>query len=207
MRLRCASPLPDCLPALPPRAHPVPIPFAPHFLPRHPQYGGDRRNNVVEALFRAFPAAGMAALRFDFRGVGRSTGDFANGQGEKNDLLAALDFLAETFPGVPLIAAGSSFGSLVALGTDHPGVVAYIVVAPPLRVGVARPFAADDPRPTLLLPPEEDQFAPAVTLPSICADWNNATIVPVSASDHFLAGRTAWVADRAIEFANGVLHA
>ena len=82
----------------------------------HPLYGGDRHNNVVDALFRALPPVGVAALRFDFRGVGRSTGKHGLGVDEGLDLVAALDELSSRWPALPLIAAGYSFGSMVALG-------------------------------------------------------------------------------------------
>lgn len=171
----------------------------------HPQYGGDRFNNVVEGLFKASQQAGYACIRYDFRGVGLSTGQFANGEGEKNDQKAALKYLADAFPGVPLISAGYSFGSLVALGSDYPGVVAFIGVAPPIREGVARPLAADDARPTLLLSPEEDQFAPAASLPAKVGDWKNTQIVEIPGADHFMAGRTAWVGEKAVKFIEDVI--
>ena len=57
----------------------------------HPQYGGDRFNTVVEALFRALPSAGFAALRFDFRGVNNSEGRHGGGVDERMDALAALE--------------------------------------------------------------------------------------------------------------------
>jgi alpha/beta superfamily hydrolase len=61
----------------------------------HPQYGGDRHNNVLQALFDALPAAGIAALRFDFGA------DYDNGRGEQLDDAAALEHLASAAPDVP----------------------------------------------------------------------------------------------------------
>jgi uncharacterized protein len=81
----------------------------------HPLHGGTMHNHVTYRLADAFREAGVAALRFNFRGVGRSTGTHDEGRGEVDDARAALDALAERHPGVPLIAAGFSFGARVAL--------------------------------------------------------------------------------------------
>jgi alpha/beta superfamily hydrolase len=81
----------------------------------HPLYGGTMDNNVVYRIARALHAAGLTALRFNFRGVGGSTGRYSEGIGEEEDVAAALDFLAQRHPGVPLWVAGFSFGSRVGL--------------------------------------------------------------------------------------------
>src|ERR1041385_4772455 len=77
---------------------------------------------------------GCAVLRFNFRGVGRSTGTFDEGQGEMEDYRAALDFMASRYPAVSLWAAGFSFGSWIALetGAADPRVSLLIAVAPPV---------------------------------------------------------------------------
>jgi alpha/beta superfamily hydrolase len=84
----------------------------------HPLYGGDMENNVVVSLCGALADAGVAALRFNFRGVGGSGGSHGGGIGERQDALAALDFLAGVagVDGGGLGLAGYSFGALVALG-------------------------------------------------------------------------------------------
>ncbi len=81
----------------------------------HPLGGGTMHNNVTYRLAQAFRDAGVSALRFNFRGVGRSTGQYDEGRGEVDDAQAALDWLEGQHPGVPLYAAGFSFGSRVAL--------------------------------------------------------------------------------------------
>jgi alpha/beta superfamily hydrolase len=81
----------------------------------HPLYGGTMHNHVTYRLADAFRNASCAVLRFNFRGVGRSSGHHDEGRGEVDDGRAALDFLTEAVPGVPLAMAGFSFGSRVAL--------------------------------------------------------------------------------------------
>ena len=172
----------------------------------HPLYGGDRHNNVVDALFRALPPVGVAALRFDFRGVGRSTGTHGLGVDEGLDLVAALDELSSRWPALPLIAAGYSFGSMVALGAGDPRVAGWVAVAPPLSaMKLDASAVADDSRPKLVLAAEHDQFTPSAVARAVCADWVATTEVEIPAADHFLAGRTAWVVERVTEWLDRVL--
>ncbi len=83
----------------------------------HPLYGGDMDNNVVRAIASALHEASMAVLRFNFRGVGRSQGDFGDGLGEQEDLRSALAFLSSQAGVDPdrIGLAGYSFGAKVAL--------------------------------------------------------------------------------------------
>jgi alpha/beta superfamily hydrolase len=81
----------------------------------HPLGGGTMNNNVVYRLSRALNDAGVAVLRFNFRGVGASTGRHDGGAGEEDDALAALETLAQRHPTLPLWMAGFSFGARVGL--------------------------------------------------------------------------------------------
>ena len=93
----------------------------------HPLYGGNRFNPVVEAVFDALPHAGFAVIRFDFRS------QHDNGNGERLDVVAALDALSDELgDAVPLYAVGYSFGAMVTLTTDDPRIGARVVIAPPI---------------------------------------------------------------------------
>src|SRR5262249_40826813 len=81
----------------------------------HPAHGGTMNNNVVYRVAKALGDAGAAVLRFNFRGVGASTGSYDRGVGEEDDARDALAFLAARHPGTPLWMAGFSFGARVAL--------------------------------------------------------------------------------------------
>src|SRR5450432_774469 len=81
----------------------------------HPLGGGTMNNNVVYRVAKALGDAGVAVLRFNFRGVGASTGRHDGGEGEEQDALAALDLLAQRHAGLPLWMAGFSFGARVGL--------------------------------------------------------------------------------------------
>src|SRR4051794_29231003 len=116
---------------------PAPLPGSPGpqavraavvFAHPHPQFGGTMHTKAVYQGAKGLSRIGCAVLRFNFRGVGRSAGEFANGEGEKADFTAALDYIAARFPSVHLWAAGFSFGAWVALetGADDDRVSALI---------------------------------------------------------------------------------
>lgn len=81
----------------------------------HPQFGGTMHNKVVYRMARAARNNGSAVLRFNFRGVGTSSGTYDGGLGEQDDLRAAMLYMRERHPGVPLLVAGFSFGARIAL--------------------------------------------------------------------------------------------
>ena len=100
----------------------------------HPSYGGSMSSKLIPAIQRAFVAAGWAALRFNFRGVGRSEGSFEEGVGEVADVLGALEVIRQAQDG-PAAVVGWSFGALVALNAVARAgeVAAFVAVAPPAR--------------------------------------------------------------------------
>ena len=81
----------------------------------HPLFGGTLHNKVVYQAAKALDGLGMPVLRFNFRGAGLSEGQHDRGRGERDDVRAALEFLAAEFPGTPLLLAGFSFGCWVGL--------------------------------------------------------------------------------------------
>jgi alpha/beta superfamily hydrolase len=95
--------------------------------------GGTMHTKAVYQGAKGLTRIGCAVLRFNFRGVGRSEGTFDAGAGEREDFKAAIDFMAEKYPGVPIWAAGFSFGSWIALevGAADPRVSLLIGIAPP----------------------------------------------------------------------------
>ncbi len=100
----------------------------------HPQYGGSMSSRLVPAIQRAVVDAGWAALRFNFRGTGRSEGSFEGGIGEVADVLGAFDVIRQAQEG-PIAAVGWSFGALVALNAvaRTGDVSSFTGVAPPAR--------------------------------------------------------------------------
>jgi alpha/beta superfamily hydrolase len=100
----------------------------------HPYYGATMNNRVVYAMFRAFVRRGFSALRFNFRGVGRSQGQFDNGQGELSDAASALDWMQALNPNASACwVGGFSFGAWVGMQLlmRRPEIDGFISVAPP----------------------------------------------------------------------------
>ena len=92
----------------------------------------------IKTVFRAAQAladARVAALRFNFRGVGLSTGSYEEGIGERDDVAASLDWLEQAYRGLPLVAGGFSFGSAVCLShaATDPRVAALFAIGLPVR--------------------------------------------------------------------------
>ncbi|NQT72613.1 MAG: dienelactone hydrolase family protein [Chloroflexi bacterium] len=83
----------------------------------HPLYGGNMNNNIVHEVCAALGEHSIASLRFNFRGVGRSEGSYADGIGEQNDVKAALSFLEgrEEIDSSKLALCGYSFGTMVSI--------------------------------------------------------------------------------------------
>jgi alpha/beta superfamily hydrolase len=99
----------------------------------HPLFGGDMRNSVVAAVCRALVEAGIAALRFNFRGVGRSQGSFGDFVGERVDAMAALAYLRRRDGVDPARVGlvGYSFGAAVALLAADEHLAALAAISPP----------------------------------------------------------------------------
>ena len=102
----------ECLLELPKHADPRGLSVICH---PHPVYGGTMQNKVVHTLARAFVSQQFAAMRFNFRGVGNSDGEFDNGIGEVQDVMAAVDWIRHENPAAPLWIAGFSFGGAMAI--------------------------------------------------------------------------------------------
>lgn len=85
----------------------------------HPLYQGSMSNKVAHTLARVFNDVGFAAVRFNFRGVGKSEGEYADAIGETDDALAVMQWARQRWPDKPLWLAGFSFGAYVALAASN----------------------------------------------------------------------------------------
>jgi alpha/beta superfamily hydrolase len=101
----------------------------------HPLHGGTMHTKVVFHATKALARIGVAVLRFNFRGVGRSKGTHDGGPGEMDDYRAALEFMAARYPGIELWAAGFSFGSWIAwnVALEDPRVALLLGVGLPVN--------------------------------------------------------------------------
>ena len=174
----------------PPRAAVV---FA-HPLPTH---GGTMHTKAVFQGSKGLVRIGCAVLRFNFRGVGRSEGSFDEGRGEMDDFRAALDVMASRYPGLPLWAAGFSFGSWVALetGAADPRVSALIGIAPPVtRYDFARTLESDKPK--FFIQGDLDEICPLKKLREFYAKLKEPKeIVVIDGANHLFEGKTMEVGE------------
>jgi alpha/beta superfamily hydrolase len=172
----------------------------------HPALGGTMHNVVVYRLAKALARAGVATLRFNYRGVGASTGTSEAGDAEVEDARAATDFLAAQVPGVPLWATGFSFGAWAALraGADDARVRALVGVAVlPSWFDFAFLHACDKPK--VFVQPEQDELGSLGDLEALAARLPPPmrTIV-VPRAGHMFAGRLEAL-DAALDEAIGLL--
>ncbi|MGB5156192.1 MAG: dienelactone hydrolase family protein [Desulfobacterales bacterium] len=154
----------------------------------HPLYGGDMYNNVVEAVMAGYHKKGYSTLRFNFRGVGASTGVYDNGIGEQKDVIAAYGFYLKR--GVEQIyLCGYSFGAWINTRiSDKINVNSSIMISPPAAMMQFEP-ALIIPHLKLVLTGSRDEFAPAEMLKQLVADWNIAADIKIiDGADHFFSG-------------------
>jgi alpha/beta superfamily hydrolase len=162
----------------------------------HPLYGGDRHHPLLTRLADRLAAAGVAAIRFDFRGGGASDGTHSRGIDERLDVVAAIDAAADVTDG-PIWVMGYSFGAAVSLGVADPRTAGWVAVAPPLAMLPGTPLAATDDRLVHLLVPRHDQYSPPDAVAPIAATWAATELVVIESADHFLTGHL----DRVVELA------
>lgn len=156
----------------------------------HPQQGGTMDNKVVQTLAKTFAALGYLAVRANFRGVGASAGEFDEGTGETDDLLAALAFArqeAGSATGLPVVLAGFSFGSFVQTRVAQAMTPERMVLVAP---AVKRFAVADVPKTTIVIHGDDDDV---VALADVLA-WARPQQLPIvvfPGCGHFFHGRLA----------------
>ena len=168
----------------------------------HPEYGGDMSNNVVIAVCRALSDANIASLRFNFRGVGASQGEYDNGIGEQDDVRGALAHLSslQEIDTSRIGLAGYSFGAIVALAASarEERVKALALISPPLTF---IPFGTDQlkshPSPKFIICGTEDMFVRASDLQPVLEPEEFETI---SGADHFWIGFEKQLGPRIVSF-------
>lgn len=156
----------------------------------HPQYGGTMTNKVVYSIARAFNEAGAPAVRFNYRGVGASTGSYDNGDGETHDAIAVLDWAAQRWPGAQLWLGGFSFGGAVAIRAAAARDVTRLVsVAPAIR-RVTVDSGALPQCPWLIVQGDQDELVD----PNDIQQWARALpelprLALLNGVEHFFHGR------------------
>lgn len=160
----------------------------------HPRYGGDMHNNVVMAAVAGLQSRGVAALRFNFRGTGRSAGSHTGGAQETDDVRAALAVLAgrPEIDAARLGLAGYSFGAAMALrAAASASITGLALVSLPASLAPNAVAALAAIRcPVLLLSGDSDSFCPLEELEAIAEEaGGHVTLRSVDGTDHFWWGR------------------
>jgi alpha/beta superfamily hydrolase len=133
------------------------------FLHPHPQHGGTMNNKVVYTLYQNFARRGFSCLRFNFRGVGRSQGNFARGEGELSDAASALDWMQSFNQNATgCWIGGFSFGAWIAMQLlmRRPEIDGFISIAPPANM-YDFSFLAPCPASGIMVTGSEDEIVPA----------------------------------------------
>ena len=167
----------------------------------HPLHGGTMDNKVVWTLARAFQQFGVPVIRFNFRGVGASSGAYDAGSGETADALAAIAYGRARWPGAALWLAGFSFGAVVALRAARAAQPArFVAVAP----GITRVEAGDVAAPAcpwLIVQGEADDVVPAAAVIEWAKRLTPAPqLVLLPAAGHFFHGRINELRDVVVSF-------
>jgi alpha/beta superfamily hydrolase len=155
----------------------------------HSLYGGTMHNNVVRAVAHACREEGYSTLRFNFRGVEGSEGQFENGIGEQEDVKAALAYMSGIGKKT-LDLAGYSFGAWVnALGlTKFQDAQRLIMVSPPVSV-IDFSFLEYSPKIKLVICGSRDEFAEYKKVERMLPKWNEEAMFQViQGADHFYSG-------------------
>lgn len=170
----------------------------------HPLYGGDMGNNVVLAVCRALVQHSITALRFNFRGVGRSQSGYSGGHGEQEDVRATLDFLGAQKGVAPqwLGLVGYSFGAMVMLpvAAAEARVYGAVAISLPLDPPGLEPWR-EYRQPKLLINGGRDEYIPASEFERLVAelpDPKEYAVIP--GADHFWWGHEAEVASKTADF-------
>jgi len=151
----------------------------------HPLYGGTMDNKVVTTLAKTFSRLGLAAFRLNFRGVGQSAGEFDQGIGETEDMLALAGHARGELGNLPVLLAGFSFGGYVQTRVlGHLEAQRLVLVAP----AVKRFDVGAVPSDTLVIHGERDDVVPLADV----LDWARPQSLPITVvpgAGHFFHGQ------------------
>lgn len=171
-------------------------------------HGGTLHNKVVFRIARALENANVATLRFNFRGAGTSGGKFDAGEGEQDDVIAAIEWVKKKHPGLKLIVGGFSFGSWVAsrVACELPEVHAIFLVGTPVNkydFGYLRHCE----KPILFIHGTQDEHGEVGKFEKLAQTVRNAESVIITGADHFFTKQLEGLEETMREWAEEVVGA
>lgn len=156
----------------------------------HPLYGGTMHNKVVHTLVKTLQELGLATVRFNFRGVGKSEGSYAAGEGEADDLHAVLKWAHQEHPNCAIWLGGFSFGSYIALKVaPASGCQKLVLVAPPIENFPLKTLPLPN-CPVIIVQGDADEIVSS----EMVFDWANdlppqAILIRMNGATHFFHGK------------------
>ncbi len=169
----------------------------------HPLYGGSMSNKVVHIINKAFNSVGINTVRFNFRGVEQSEGQFADGIGEVDDLLSVFEWLAQNTQTSSIYLAGFSFGSFVAaqvaaLQQTPIAIEKLLLVAPPVSMYDFAAIAFD--MPCLVIQGGQDTVVePEQVKQWVAAQSDNVQLLWNDEAEHFFHGKLNFIRDSIVK--------
>jgi alpha/beta superfamily hydrolase len=157
----------------------------------HPLYGGTMQNKVVHTAARAMQEAGAATVRFNFRGVGRSSGHYDKGIGELEDALAVVEWSRAHFGCDAVWLAGFSFGAAVALQAAARSARPrrLVTIAPPVGRIITEPVVRPD-CPWLIVQGDRDELVEADAVQAWAAGYEpSPRVLVIAGAEHFFHGK------------------
>jgi alpha/beta superfamily hydrolase len=159
----------------------------------HPLHGGTMHTKAVYRSAQGLVEAGLITVRFNFRGVGTSTGSHDEGVGEREDVRAVIDWLEARHPHLPLVVGGFSFGSMVGLGVgaEDSRVDALLGLGLPVELDDRYDYGylAEAGKPILVVQGEMDEFGSGESVARVLgALGDHITVVRVPDTDHYFEG-------------------
>ena len=187
--------------AIPEGAAPLPAVIVCH---PHPLYGGSMDNNVVNSLAEALVQASLVSFKFNFRGVGRSEGEFGQGIGEQEDVKAAISFMSsikEVDPkriGLAGYSAGAGFAFPVGLNDER--IKALAAISPPFSM-FDFDLLKSCFKPKLIVSGSEDDLTPTDHLLEFCQSLPEPKEYQIiRGADHFWQGYESQLAVKVTAF-------
>lgn len=156
----------------------------------HPLHGGTMHNKVVTTAAQACQELGISTVRFNFRGIGQSVGDYANGCGEQDDLLAVIAWVKQLAPDAELVLLGFSFGAYIAASVAaQVAVKALILIAPAVNNFPFQPLTISCP--VLVIQGEQDEIVSCSAVQHWLHSLNNVncTAIIFPQTGHFFHGK------------------
>ncbi|MFX1498407.1 MAG: alpha/beta hydrolase [Promethearchaeota archaeon] len=169
----------------------------------HPQFGGDMFNNVVSQIFKKFIQEEISCLRFNFRGVGKSTGTHTNGVGELNDVKVTIDYLLNEKT-ERLFLCGYSYGAAMGCSMVNYSnkIIGYAAISFPWDfMGEKYKKLSQSIKPKLFIQGDKDDIASFDRFKLHFNDYREPKIQKIiHGADHFYWGYEAQVAKEVFEF-------